>query len=239
MDAAVVVFDLRDHPERADSLVAFTRLYDRTFVDPAEREDPGEWPARLWNGPGEGPGLHLVVAEARECGGLLGGLAFEYFPASRSGLLTYLVSSPAARGRGVAGRLVAAATEILERSAGEQGLLAILAETEDPRHVTAEESSMDPRERLVVFHRMGFRRLEMQYAQPPLGPGQPWCEQLLLLFLRGSAAAGDAVERRAILSFLREFYASLGLPPDTPRLLEIVRTTPDPVPLRSLVEEGG
>jgi hypothetical protein len=56
------LIDLRDRQD-PEPLQAFVRLYDRTFTEPSEREDPSQWPERLWGQrpPGK-PVAHLLLA---------------------------------------------------------------------------------------------------------------------------------------------------------------------------------
>ena len=59
------LLDLREHDEPR-LIEEFIKLYDTTFVDPAERENPAQWFDRLRNEyPSPQPKTHLLVAVTR------------------------------------------------------------------------------------------------------------------------------------------------------------------------------
>lgn len=209
------LLDLRTHP-RPELLAAFVDLYLRTFTDPSEREDPAQWPPRLYeNPPAPQPRMHLLVAfaddsPARE---LHGGIAFEYYRDSRCGLLTYLVTAATRRRRGLARRLVARAIQLLREDAREQGaeLRAVLAETEDPDQVAAHGGSMPPSARLSALARLGAYRVDIPYVQPRLEGGSGPCRHLLLLAFHPDGTQAEYIDGEVLQAFLHEFYRALGV----------------------------
>jgi GNAT superfamily N-acetyltransferase len=206
------LLDLRDHP-RPELLAAFVDLYTRTFTDAAEREDPAEWPPRLYGDlPAPQPRMHLLVAvdEHAHTPRLLGGIAFEYYRASRCGLLTYLVTDTEHRRRGLARRLVREAIGRLQQDAHGSGveLRGVFAESEDPELVGSDGNAMVPRERLVALARLGARRVDIPYVQPALAGGAGRCRHLLLLAFQPQA---DDIDGAALRDFLHEFYRALGV----------------------------
>jgi GNAT superfamily N-acetyltransferase len=230
------LLDLRLHQSPA-LLAAFTRLYDETFTDPSEREDAAEWPDRLWGREGDIT-MHLLVSPVEGEDVISAGLAFEYFPKSRCGLLTYLAVRPQYRRRGLARTLVNRATTILADDARRDGgtLQAVLAETESPRLISPAESSIPPFERLKVFENLGARWIDIPYVQPALTPGGSRCRHLLLVafpLLEGHPPSVDA-----ILAFLEELYQGLGVvePLRDPDYLAMRRALNDTLGLKSLTE---
>lgn len=119
-------------------------MYTRTFTDPSEREDPAQWPLRLY-----------------------GGMACEYYRDSRCGLLTYLVVDPTQTQRGLARRLIQRAILLLKRDALDAGtvLRGVFSETEDPDQAAAEGNAMSPQQRLIALAHLGARRLDIPYVQ--------------------------------------------------------------------------
>lgn len=231
------LLDLRDHPH-PELLAAFVDLYTRTFTDASEREDPAEWPPRLYGDlPVPQPRMHLLVAvdaHARTPR-LLGGIAFEYYRDSGCGLLTYLVTDADHRRRGLARRLVDKAIARLHEDAHGHGveLRGVFAETEDPAQVNSDGNAMAPRERLQALARLGARRIDIPYVQPALTGGNGRCRHLLLLAFHPQA---DGIEGAALRDFLHEFYRALGV--ETPELdadfRAMVRTLADTAPLKAL-----
>lgn len=206
------LLDLREHP-RSELLAAFVDLYTRTFTDASEREDPAEWPPRLYGElPAPQPRMHLLVAvdDHAQPPRLLGGIAFEYYRDSGCGLLTYLVTDPEQRRRGLARRLVHQAIGLLQDDARAQGteLRGVFAEAEDPAQVNSDGNAMAPRERLQALARLGARRIDIPYVQPALAGGAGRCRHLLLLAFHPQA---DGIEGAALRDFLHEFYRALGV----------------------------
>jgi len=205
------LLDLRDHA-RPDLLAGFVALYEETFNDPSEREDPAQWPPRLYGElPAPQPRMHLLVAvDDATAGRPLGGIAFEYYRDSRCGLLTYLVTDPAHRRRGLARRLVDRAVDLLHRDAQAEGavLRAVFAETEDPGQVDARGTAMPPHTRLAVLARLGARRIDIPYVQPRLAGGSGPCRHLLLLAFHPDT---PQIAGATVRDFLHEFYRALGV----------------------------
>lgn len=204
------LIDLREHSNPA-LLAAFEDLYRRTFTDPAEREDPAQWPPRLYGDlPAPQPRMHLLVAVDEPGRNLLGGIAFEYYRDSRCGLLTYLVTAADSRRRGLGRRLVQNALARLQQEAQAHGtsLRGVFAESEDPDQVGPDGSAMPPRERLTALARLGARRIDVPYVQPALEGGSGPCRHLLLLVFHPPSGA---VPGAVVQGFLHEFYRALGI----------------------------
>ena len=138
----------------------------------------------------------LRVRLAVDALGLAGGIAFERYPATHCGLLTYLVVAPRARGQGLGKALVDDALATLADAP------AIYGEVNDP-----ETQRREPREvaqrRLAMFERWGAQLVELRYVQPALAPGLAPDETLRLIAWRDrdpALAARFVDELRAALS---------------------------------------
>ena len=213
-EPTVTLLDLRDE-HRPDLLAAFVSLYDRTFTDPTEREDPAEWDGRLWATPKPGePLTHLLVTmpapDGRE---VLGGLLFEYYTRSRCGLLAYLAVDAPFRRRGLARLMIDRAMQILRRDAERLGgtLRMVFAETEDPTLAAAGCGAMPPRERLAAFSRMGAAWVDLPYVQPELSPGAGRGRHMMLLAFGPDGKPPRSVNNTVLREFLDEYYRSLGV----------------------------
>jgi hypothetical protein len=154
---------------------------------------------------------------------LAGFVIFESYRTSNCGLLTYIVTVPAARGQRVGWRLLAAAQASLRHDMVHAGydepkaLAAIFAEMHDPALVTADEDVMDPDLRLQIMRRMGAAQVPIRYVQPELYPGGKRSRQLLLAtFPREGTEPLADLSARVVSGFLHEFYRALGVAtPDT------------------------
>ena len=205
---------LRADRARFDRLMAgFVPIYDAAFPIASEREDPAEWPARMSDArPANEPWMDLVVLVAGDGEAVLGGVAFEYYPQSRCGLLTYIAIDPAARGHGLARPLAERALAGLRDAAHAHGaaLAAALAEAERPERLDPADPDAvrTARRRLAILARLGARRLQVDYVQPELPGGDGRADHLMLLRLDHDAAPLDTAALRA---FLVEFYRALGV----------------------------
>jgi GNAT superfamily N-acetyltransferase len=124
----------------------------------------------------------LTVRLAIDGGAIAGGIAFEQYPRSGAGLLTYMVVAPAARRRGLGEQLFrGAAAELRVR-----GARCVLGEVHGP-------------ERIARFSKWGARVLDVPYVQPALAPGLSRDESLVLI------AVGEA-ERADVLLFIDELF---------------------------------
>ena len=124
----------------------------------------------------------LTVRLAIEDGAIVGGIAFELYPRSRCGLMTYMVVAPAAQRRGLGERLFRGAAGDLRA----RGARAVLGEVHGE-------------ERLRRFAKWGAQVVDVPYVQPSLAPGLPRDPDLVLI------AVGPA-ERSDVLTFIDELY---------------------------------
>jgi GNAT superfamily N-acetyltransferase len=213
------LIDLRLHPD-----LELLKQFYASLIQPSfsmfgdELEDLDVWESNL-SSSGDKYALHVILC-LEDSKDLCGGVACEYYPKSQCGLLTYIVTNPQHRNKGVAGKLVSAAVEALEqesRSRGHAGLRALFLETNDSEKISAEEDCMDPAERQRILQRLGFGLLQFQYVQPPLGEGRSSCHDLILCAnVKVSGEAG--VDKNAFLDWVREFSDVLGGCPELPSM---------------------
>jgi GNAT superfamily N-acetyltransferase len=124
----------------------------------------------------------LTVRLALDGDAIIGGIAFELYPKSRCGLMTYMVVAPAARNRGLGERMFReAAAELRAR-----GARAVLGEVHGE-------------ERLKRFAKWGAHVVDVPYVQPSLAPGLARDADLVLI------AVGEA-SREDALAFIDELY---------------------------------
>lgn len=119
---------------------------------------------------------------------LMGGAVYEYFPTSRSGLLSYICVRPQFRQRHAAQQLLQAAVKLVEDCA----VLHARREGRDRTPVTSyffaetnaegvEDGVMTSRMRHRIMQKLGFCMVDFAYIQPPLSEEQSPCSELLLL----------------------------------------------------------
>jgi len=143
---------------------------------------------------------------------ILGGVCCEHYPASNSGLVTYIAVSSKAKGTGLSHPLIASVLSALtqtSKSQGHPGCSAIFLETNSDA-VDPTLDVMLPSVRRRILFRLGFRVLRFAYVQPRLSEAQDKCRDLYLA-VHQSSLESDTVRLRAevLLRFLREFYVVL------------------------------
>ena len=250
------LYDLRTRPapqRDAECLQFHEDVYGPTFPDPAIREEVDTWLELLAVEPvPPRPRLHVIVAAERdrrpgESSRIRAGFVCEYYARSGAALGTYLAVAPGVRRHGLARRLVELGRQVLAADAGRPGGPGpvLFAETEKPEQ-SAHESRAEVAARLAALARLGFLRSELPYVQPPLGPGKPPVDRMLLLVHGPSlaepadgAAPGPAaaVSAQLVESFLRDFYEALDARPDASPAFQAMRHwlgARDPVPLLPL-----
>ena len=170
------------------ALAALNELLDRTLADP----DTLLGLARLREFVGEAnPERTFCVLVARRGDTVVGGSVFSYIVASNCGFSEYIVTSAVERGRGLGRRLFDARKALLDEYAQlyrHDGCFGVFIEVDSPLRTPAafldaeRTSALDAWERLRIFDHLGFRRVEVTYAQPPLAPGKQAVDYLDLLF---------------------------------------------------------
>lgn len=145
------------------------------------------------------PELHILVL--RDGDALAGLVHYEYYPRCSVCLLSYIVISPAHKGRGLASRLVRAMEAQLRQRCKGAPVAAIVAETHS---ISTEDGIMNPRERQDVLAHLGFRCLQFQYTQPPLKSFEEPPTGLRLLIKEK-----DKVDPNVIIQWLDDFAGSV------------------------------
>jgi GNAT superfamily N-acetyltransferase len=188
---------VRDPADAA--LGALSRLLYAMFGDPDVVLDLERIQAFLRE-PADSARRQFRVLVAEDTHGLIGGTVFSYVPASNCGFSEYLVVSRHRQGQRLGRMLVDARRAELDLEAQRSGQAAchgLFIEADDPGRTPPallareRETAMDSVARLQLFAHLGFRRVDMAYVQPPLGPGKQPVTYLDLLF----AAWDERVQR--------------------------------------------
>jgi GNAT superfamily N-acetyltransferase len=167
----------------ADRLV-LRRFYDTLYVgefpDPNERESFENLEAYLLARDVAGAEYHIVLAI--EDDRPIAGAITDYFVASRSGVVEFIVVAPDQRDRGLGSYLLRDAEERLHADAARRGveLGFVVAEINDPFRPGDTPDNVDPFERARWWGRRGYHRLDFPYVQPALSSEQAPVDNLML-----------------------------------------------------------
>lgn len=214
--------DLQRHPALVE---AFFRLYEdpTNFPDPDEREEPRFIIGRIAEG-SDDPHTHLMAyelvdpTEARE---LVGGCIVELYPDSSCGLVTYLFVRQDLRGQKIGALGEKVAESLIQSECGLAGLVryfaeaygkrveAVLFESNNPAETPADTDSMPPAKRLKFFDRMGAKRVDFDYIQPPLGDDKGVVTNLFLLCFPDLTGLNDSIPVTVVMGFVMELAKSL------------------------------
>lgn len=221
------IVTLRDRAQHEPLLERFhSDLYLSAFAAQAEPLEVWKW--ALWSD--EAP-YRMTLQLALEGDDIVGGIAFELYPRSRCGLVTYVVVAAQARRGGLGHTLRSGAARTLYAD----GAHAVFGEVNDPRAPHSYETAEESWKRLLRYQRWGSRVLDIRYVQPSLGPGLERDRGLVLLRHAGDAPPLASMPGQVVKSFIGEFYeiTEEGRPPDD-ELATILGGIPDTVRLYEL-----
>jgi len=148
----------------------------------------------------------LVDADDNVCGGVL----YELYGRSFSGLLSYVVVAPHLRGRGLGKQLLSTAVnylrELCPKHTGKE-LEAVFLETE--KSSAEEQNEKIVTTRLHLFKALGYRLLNLDYIQPSLGPEKPSAKNLVLLvYVPPPPEEKPTLSPHTLSAFLTEYALS-------------------------------
>ncbi|MBB4078035.1 GNAT superfamily N-acetyltransferase [Lewinella aquimaris] len=203
--------DLKAHADLVDQFFALYAHPDN-FPDENEREEPRFILQRIREG-SDNPHTHLIAYTTENR--VRGGAIFEYYPRSACCMLTYLFVDKAVRGTGIARQLIET-----DRNRGIPGLIAhlraqgrpvraVFFETNNPFLTPEGMDSMAPADRLSAFYKLGARRVDIDYVQPPLDRDKAPVSNLYLCTFPQLSGDVFLLGINTLLCFLVEFYHSL------------------------------
>jgi GNAT superfamily N-acetyltransferase len=238
--ADVELVDLRDRQDEDLLARVHDGLYTASFPREEEREDLATLRAALWGDSRDRPPVtHFVVACAGDV--VLGLVVCEYYPRSRSGLVSYVAVDEAARGQGLGRRLVERAIALLRADADAAGaqLAAAFAEIHDPAKLAAwDDEVMRPLDRVRAMASFGAKRVPVAYVQPALAQGGDRARTLMLIAFPPGPGTFETLPALVVRGFLEELYETLDV--ERPRedvdfVRSLVGLTADDVELAPLV----
>lgn len=173
------------HAGNSDSLqmlaTAYQRLYVPLFPFEEEREPLDAWTDGIKNPDPDIKYASVVVTTTQQ--DVIGMGVGKYFTNPDVGYISCIAVDPKARGRSIGQNLMRSMCADIYRHAehAHKPLAGIFFETNDPSKVNAADDSMDPARRLRLYELWGYQKIDIPYAQPPMEPGQPFCDKMLLM----------------------------------------------------------
>lgn len=136
---------------------------------------------------------------------ILAGCSYEYYPKSQSALLTYIVVSESAKGRGLSKILMSEIQSQLKIH--HENIKALFAESNSDK-VDESKDVMNPKLRRQILNRLGFFYLDFDYIQPPLSKESDKCKDLLLS-VHKDYLISDKIKSHILVDWLEEFWETL------------------------------
>lgn len=190
------------------AIQAFGRLQERVYADPDMLIPPEIFPVMLTRQGTERRNL-MLVAEAG--GEVVGGALFHYISRVNTGFSSFLAVAPEARGLGLARQLHQARFAALDEAAGARAPVhGVFIDVVAPERLIAEEVEreravgMDPAERRQIFHRLGFRKVDVAYEQPAEGSGGEAVTNMDLLYCPRQEA--DTVATDLVVGTMQAYW---------------------------------
>ncbi|MFZ5815251.1 MAG: GNAT family N-acetyltransferase [Bacillota bacterium] len=190
------------------AIAAFGELQERVYADPDLLIPPQYLPVMLARQSADRLNL-MLVAELQ--GRVVGGVVFHCFPPVRTGFSSFMAVAPEERGRGLARRLHEARFAALDAAAGERGPVhglfidVVAPERLSPVELEQERAvGSDPVARRAIFHRLGFRRVDVAYFQPAEGSGGEPITSMDLLYCPREGA--EWVETELVVGTMQAYW---------------------------------
>jgi GNAT superfamily N-acetyltransferase len=201
---------LRQITDPVDSAIArFGALQERTYADGDMLIPPAYLGTLLARSAPDRQNLMLVAEMADQ---VVGGVVFHYFPHVNTGFSSYMAVEHAVRGQGLARRIHEARFALLDQVAGVP-VHGIFIDVVAPERLTAAEIAheqtvgADPWLRRQIFKRLGFRRVAVDYYQPPDGPGAQPITSMDLLYCPHPGEQDEVVSTELVVRTMHIYWA--------------------------------
>jgi GNAT superfamily N-acetyltransferase len=149
----------------------------------------------------------LLVAEEDET--FLGGVLFHYLKKPNTGFSSFMGTTLAARGKGIARKLHDARLVTLNEIAGKP-IEGVFLDSVNPERLSKEELDheravgADPIQRWQVFQRLGFRKVNVRYEQPVGGPNGGPVTNMDLLFC--SSVVSETIATETVVQTMTAYW---------------------------------
>lgn len=184
----------------------YDELYVREFPDADEREELATIEHHLALKAAGRYGANnyqvLIFTDGEQ---VVAGSISDYLAGPDAGVIEFLVVAPGRRSRGTGRRVLTETERRLRADAESAGgrLQCVYAEVDDPAR--AGPGTFDPRARLRVWHRWGYRAVEFPYVQPALSAGQSPVDGLLLVVKADSPELAHDLPARHVAEVVAEY----------------------------------
>jgi ribosomal protein S18 acetylase RimI-like enzyme len=183
----------------------YGELYLEAFPDENERETLDNMLAQAKRF-SQTQNAHYVCIVAERCGQIVGGIVGDFFPASFSAVIEFVVVHSQYRGERIASRLIHNMLHTMEKRTNKH-IHYCFAEIENPDALPREPLQEEARLRLGFWKKLGAKRINLDYYQPPLcETKQPLHTLFLSVIRRDEGLPVESISTKSVLAFLNEFF---------------------------------
>jgi len=212
-EAMKLIVDLESYKNSKTLIDSYKELYIKAFPDIDEREEFEVILQRVY-GEKQPNDPHSIMILATTIGKeieVTGGLIADWYEKSRAIHLIYLATDEKYRGKGIAKKLIYEGVprikEWIKRETGID-IQNVFFESNNPEKT--KNDNFDTVTRLKIFSKFGAKLINIPYVQPALDAEKKEVDNLYLLSLTQFNVKKDKISANDIISFLKDFYLSLG-----------------------------
>jgi hypothetical protein len=209
------IFNSASYAENEGHILTYRHLFESAFPDINEREDFNAIVKRVTTEPaGEEPHSFIILSVSLEGSEtkVNGGLIADWYDGCPAIHLTYIVVDDASRGRNVAKILIRDGMEKMKaiiRDNWGAVLTPVFFESNSPWEQGVD--SFNKSTRLLIFHKLGARWIDIPYVQPPLDASKKKVRTLFLMVFPDLNTCAGKVSQQETVDFLSKLYAGLGI----------------------------
>lgn len=187
-----------------NELALFFKIYEYTFPDANEREEPQIICDRIKFQ--YAPETSILIAVSDE--EIMGGAIVEYYADAQCFLLTYILVDSKFRKKGVSRLLMDQGIKKLVDLKRDKAK-AVFFESNIPWKT--DRDSFDPWQRYLAFSKLGAKWIDINYTQPPLGKAKKKVHNLHFFIFPALTGIVGKLSKSVLTSFMSNFYCELGI----------------------------
>jgi hypothetical protein len=226
----IYIYNQKTSSGFSGELETFRILYESAFPDPNEREEFKTILKRIAEKPyDDNPYTFIILTTSENKTGSVvsGGLIADWYEGCSAIHLTYLVVSPEFRGNKIGSALIKTGiSDIKKIISKEHGI--------ELKHLFFESNipwipridSFKPETRLLIFHKLGAKWIDIPYVQPPLDQTKQRVRSLFLLVFPDDSSTDQGVKSDEAAEFLKNLYRGLGIkvPENDPDFINMINS---------------
>lgn len=215
MQEIKLIFNSASFAENEGHIVTYRHLFESAFSDINEREDFDAIAKRVKNVPvGDEPHSFIILSISQEESEtkVIGGLVADWYDGCSAIHLTYIVVDQASRGNNIARILIREGLEKMKAIIQDHWcavLTHVFFESNSPWEQGVD--SFNKSTRLLIFHKLGARWIDIPYVQPPLDESKNKVKTLFLMVFPDLITCAGKVSQKETFDFLSKLYVGLGI----------------------------